>query len=151
MKTILLATALAFTTTFASANSPAEMEDVKISLAVEQSFMREFGTIKDVKWTETRSHMYRATFEVFEETTSAFFTNEGKLVATTVNRDVKQLPAKLRHNISRKFEDATISEVFEMTTDNEHCYYFKAEKDGKAKLYKGYSSGGIQQSQIALN
>ncbi len=150
MKNLILATAFTFTSALGFTTASFASEDVKVTYAVEQSFIREFGMVKNVSWTETKSDMYRANFSLYEENISAFFNHDGKLVATTITKDANELPAKLRYAIERKLKAAAISEVFEMTTDEEHCYYFKATTDGKAKLYKAYSNGAIQASTIGL-
>ena len=150
MKKIILAAAIALTTTVSFANTPAPVEDVKVSYAARQSFIREFGQVQNVTWKESNSNLYRATFELYAEKVSAFFTNDGRMVATTTEKDFDQMPGKLRSTITKKLGKADISEIFELNTDEESCYYFKATFDGKSKIYKGYSNGSFEESAVTI-
>ena len=151
MKKLILAATIALSSTFAIANTPVSVEDVKVSYAAEQAFIREFGAMENVTWKESKSNLYKASFELYTEKVSAYFTHDGNLIATATEKEFDQLPGKLRNKISTKMADATISEIFELNTENEHSYYFKATENGKSKLYKGFSNGSYHESSIAIH
>jgi hypothetical protein len=143
MKTLLVAAVLALTSLSASANKKSAQN--KVSINAIKSFEREFGEVGDVTWSNSAQNMLRANFTKDDEKMSAFFSQSGDYIATTIERKASDLPAKLRAAISQKNKDGVIIEALEFIDDDEAAYFVKVYNNGTEKLYKGSSLGLIKE------
>ncbi len=149
MKKFIFTTLIAVASVVAMASNI--LEDVKVNYAVRQAFAQEFGNVKNVTWQKASNNMLRADFLVDEEKVSAFFSEDGNHVATTVQKDLQTLPGKLRAAIKEKFNNKEPKELFELISDEEHAYFFAMEEKGKTTVYKAFGSGTIRPFEIAKN
>lgn len=147
MKKLIIIAAVAFALGM-SAHANAILEDVKVSYVVRQAFYAEFGKVKNVTWQKASNDMLRADFELDKEKVSAFFNEDGDHIATTVQKDIETLPAKLRRAIKDKFGAQEPKELFELISDEESAFFFSVEEGGKTEVYKAYTSGNISKYQV---
>jgi hypothetical protein len=143
MKTLLVAAVLALTSLSASANKKSAQN--KVSINTIKSFEREFGEVADVSWTTSAQNMLRANFTKDDEKMSAFFSQSGDYIATTIERKASDLPAKLRAALNQKIKDGVIIEALEFIDDDEAAYFVKVYNNGTEKLYKGTALGLIKE------
>lgn len=118
-------------------------EKVSVSYHTLQSFQSEFGNIEDVKWSQAMNNMTKADFIMDDVPVVAYFDENGEFFASTIDLKFEDLPRELRKAVSEKLADAKILSVFEMTSKYERCYFIETEVDGKKKVWKGNSVGGL--------
>lgn len=138
MKTLLFAAAMALTTLTASANK--ESSKNKVSFQFSRSFEKEFGRVEDVSWSPSANNMYRAEFTKDGESVSAFFNEQGELVAETVALTPSDLPAKIRVAVTKK---GVPTEAIRLINAAEEAYFVKVYADGKDRIYKAFTSGNL--------
>ena len=149
MKKFVLASMIALASVTAMANTI--LEDVKISYVVRQAFIQEFGAVKNVNWQKAGEDILRANFNLDGEKISAFFNYEGNHLATTIQKELKDLPRKLEKAIVEQFGKRQPQELFELINEDDHAYFFVIEEDGKSQVYKAYSSGHINRFNLTIH
>ncbi|MDB5195901.1 MAG: hypothetical protein JWP88_271 [Flaviaesturariibacter sp.] len=121
---ILLAT---LTSLFSQAETPAE-----INATVLKSFQSAFKGAKEVDWSVSTSYV-KAQFALDGQYISAFYTNEGELIALTRNITANQLPVMLQTNLKKEIADFWITELFEISNEEGTSYYVTLE-DADSKV-----------------
>ncbi|HMP92971.1 MAG TPA: hypothetical protein PKD90_08885 [Phnomibacter sp.] len=158
MKKWMLATTLALTTATLWAYTPenekektkAKEKAVSATYTATQNLIIQFGEITNVTWSNAMSNMMRADFMIDNESISAFFDSNGEFVASTRSISRQQLPIKLRLKVDAKLTMANITHMFELSSPQEHAYYFEVEEDGKKKVWKGYDYGVLERYRPGL-
>ena len=140
---------IAFASVTVMANSI--IEDVKVSYVVRQAFIQEFGSIKNVNWQKVGNDILRANFSLEGDKISAFFNYDGDHLATTIQKEIGDLPLKLRTAIKNKFGDKEPTELFELINNDDQAYFFVMEEKEKSIVYKAYSSGHISTFNISTS
>ena len=87
------------------------------------SFNKEFAGAKEVNWTSGKTFA-KATFKLNDQVMFAYYSNQGELIAVTRNIVSEQLPLNLLADLRKNFQDHWISDLFELTSDNETVYYY---------------------------
>ena len=141
MKTIILAAALALTSV--SVNADNHSANKKVSVSVTNAFVKEFGSVEEVTWSNAANHMLRASFIQDDEKVNAFFNENGEFMASTIELAPEKLPSKLKAAINKKVKDAVITEAVQLQGDDQ-AYFVKVYVNGVEKVYKGSSLGALQ-------
>jgi len=129
---ITFAAALLITlSSFANSAKPAD----GISGEIKVSFSRNFKGAQLIG-TEAREAFTRLTFKMNEVIMSAFYSNEGELLAVTRNIVSTQLPLNLMLGLKSDYSAYWITELFEFKgSDETNCYYVSLENaDQKVTL-----------------
>src|SRR5256885_13412006 len=102
----------------------------KIPAMVSKSFQDSYKDAKEVKWTEV-SNLYKAYFIIDGQAISAFFDENGKLVASSRNISVLQLPISLQIVLKNKYSGYQVNDLFEIDNEIGNTYYVTIESNGQ--------------------
>ena len=122
MKLLIISFVLAFSVF--SQNTLAN--ETKVAPVVLKSFEQQFASAKEVDWTVS-SNFYKAHFVMNDQHITAFYDNDGTLLALTRNITSVQLPVTLQAELKKNYEQFWISELFEMNTESGTEYYVTLE------------------------
>lgn len=132
MKSFILAAALML----AAFTSKSFAADIRVSPKVLHTFMATFGKASEVQWTSV-DQLYRADFTVDGEKVIAFFnTADGNLVATSRYITVNELPRIAKNSLKTVVTSATITEVFEIQSNESLDFYATIRTGDKTSVLK---------------
>ena len=139
MKKIILSfvlfAAVGITTAMAS-------EDVKVSKQVLSAFQTDFNAAKNVKWSQ-EDEFYKASFTNMEMQVEAYYDELGQLVGSVRRLSIEQLPLAIIHEFNRRFGNAPVLNVTEITNLDGTSYRIWTEKGNKQYKLKANASGEI--------
>jgi hypothetical protein len=114
----------------APAASPAE----GINSRVESAFHKDFNKAELIGFETGRDHT-RLTLKINDVILFAFYSDNGDLLAVTRNIRSSQLPLSLLRELKNKYNDYWISDLFELSIDDQNNYYITLENtDSKVTL-----------------
>ena len=137
---ILLAMVVSFT---ASNATNREM----VAPAVVASFQKTFGNASEVSWSSSRD-FYKVQFLLNNQYITAFYAEDGEMLALTKNISSTQLPILLDANLRMHYEGYWISELIECSTSDDVAYYVTLENANEKIILKSYSSNWSVQKKI---
>ena len=122
MKKIMIILALVFTvsTSFAS------IGEESVNQQALNSFQSEFAGASDVVWT-VGSNYYKVTFTLSDQKLFAFYNNQGEFMAAARYISSFQLPIHLQTGLKKSYNNYWISDLFEMSSNEETSYYVTLE------------------------
>ncbi len=103
-----------------------------VSEKVMNSFKKEFANAENVQW-ESGKEFAKATFSYHGQVMFAYYNNDGTLLAVTRNIMAGQLPLSLLSEVKKNYSEYWISDLFEMSSNNETSYYITLE-NGDQKI-----------------
>lgn len=106
---------------------------------VMNSFKKEFADAQDVQW-ESAKEFAKATFNYHGQVMFAYYSNEGSLLAVTRNLMAGQLPLGLLTEVKKNYSEYWISDLFEMSSNNETSYYITLENGDQKIVLKSDDS-----------
>jgi len=99
-----------------------------------KSFETTFATAKEASWTVTET-FYKVQFMLNDQTLTAFYNYEGKLLGVTRNISSLNLPIILQTELKKTYSNYWITDLFEVSNDNGTEYYMTIENtDGRIVL-----------------
>jgi hypothetical protein len=119
MKKSILILAMLLTTIVGS--SFANKTDDNKNKAV-ASFKQDFASAKEVSWQNT-NELLKATFKLNDQVMFAYYTESGELMAIVRNMVSGQLPINLLTNLKKNYQGYWITDLFEVSANNESSYY----------------------------
>ncbi|HMI60501.1 MAG TPA: hypothetical protein VK518_06325 [Puia sp.] len=129
MKQLLFAAALTLATTFSFANPTNNTNG-----ETKTSFRRDFKNAQLMS-TEEHTNFTKLTFTTNGLIMSAFYSPTGELMAVTRNIVSSQLPVNLLTNLKKYYSTTWITDLFELSSENQDCYYITLENaDSKVTL-----------------
>lgn len=134
---------MAMVTIVAASFASVTNKERTINYRAQQNLADKFGAVAEVEWTPTRHNGFRAKFTQDDEVISAFFDRDGGFIAATHDITFKELPGRVRVAIRKKFASEAVSNIFELTNDQETAYYFETLVNGKRQVWKSDYSGNI--------
>ncbi|MEO6069185.1 MAG: hypothetical protein ABIN57_11485 [Chitinophagaceae bacterium] len=129
---------IAFTLLLSVATTSVFAAEKAVSPLVLKSFNNTFNTATQVAWTVTES-FYKATFEINGQYVTAFYLSDGSMAAVTRNISRAQLPVTLQADLA-KYPDMWLSDLFELTTENNTQYYITLENGTDKVVLKSASN-----------
>ena len=109
---------------------PADSVSGEISISFKKDFRN--GHILS---TETHKSFTKLTFKIDEMIMFAYYSENGQLLAVTRNIVSSQLPMNLQMDLKSSYTGYWITELFELSGDNDNCYYVSLENaDSKVAL-----------------
>ena len=85
--------------------------------------------------TEENNNFTKFTFTTDGVIMSAFYSTGGELLAVTRNIVSSQLPINLLTSLKKHYSNTWITDLFELSGDNQDCYYITLENaDSKVTL-----------------
>jgi hypothetical protein len=133
--TLALLLSLSLSNIFANTN-----EDV-VNYKAANSFKKEFSQAQDVKW-ETGKQYVKATFKLNDQVMIAYYTPAGDLLGITRNLLTSQLPINLLADIKKNHKDSWITDLFEITANDETNYYITLEDADQTIVLKSIGAYG---------
>ncbi|GAC1426363.1 MAG: hypothetical protein NVSMB67_29160 [Flavisolibacter sp.] len=106
--------------------------DGRISNKALESFNNSFKGATDVNWTEVNDY-FKASFCLNGQFVTAFYSQEGELVATSRNISSLQLPVTLQSYIKTNYVAYWISDLFEVDNEDGSTFYITIE-NGSSKI-----------------
>lgn len=122
MKRLLVTLTIALS--LVSLSSFANGEDV--SPRAVKSFNKSFKNATEVKWTVTDSY-FKADFALNGQYVSAFYNEDGSMIALTRNLSSLQLPIALQADLKSNYNCYWISNVLEVANEEGTSYYITLE------------------------
>ena len=131
--------AVAFCITIAAAAKPSI---APLTSTVLKGFITEFGSVTDVKWS-VKNDLLVATFQLNNETVSAWFTEEGEmeLMEKIITTD-DLVPAAYRA-VQQLEGNASVTTVTEVYQQNQLYYLVKTETATHSITYKILTDGSV--------
>ncbi len=115
----------------------------EVNQRVVSAFNKEFKMAKDVEWQLSKD-LFKATFKMNDQVLFAFFTKEGEMLAVSRNLSSDQLPIQLATGLKNNYEGFWISDLFELSSQNETGYYVTIENADQKIVLKSYGINGWQ-------
>jgi len=129
--------AAVFCITIAAAAKPST---APLTSVVLKGFISEFGSVTDVKWS-VKNELLVATFQLNNETVSAWFNEEGEMELMEKIISIDELvPAALRA-VQQLEEKAAVTAVTEVYQENQLYYLVKSETATHSVTYKIFTDG----------
>jgi len=120
--------------TVSSFASPAATPAEGINGEIRMSFAHDFKGAQ-LMGTETRAAFTKLTFKMNEVVMTAWYSNQGALLAVTRNILSNELPLNLMLGLKSNYGAYWITELFEFNGDETNCYYVSLENaDQKVTL-----------------
>lgn len=126
-------------TTFATATFADNTKSINDK--VRTSFSRTFTNAQDVSW-EVKNNLFKATFKKEGKTMYAYYDEFGDQVAISRNLHMDQLPLSLSAELRGKFEASWLTELFEVSANDETAYYATIENATHITTYKAVGTSG---------
>jgi hypothetical protein len=126
---------LLFTSTFASAN------DGKIPDNIKAEFGRVFFFANNVKWENTEGY-YKASFNAFDKTLFAYYTQDADFMAVAVNILSSELPASLQSKLKTENKNFWITGLFKVVTESKTTYFAELQNADQTILLKSDDTEG---------
>lgn len=133
--TLALLLSLSLSNIFANTN-----EDV-VNYKVVNSFKKEFRQAQEVRWENGRQYV-KATFKLNDQLMVAYYSNTGELLGITRNITTSQLPINLITDIKKNHKNAWVTDLFELTANEETRYYITLEDADQTVVLESLGSYG---------
>jgi hypothetical protein len=95
-----------------------KLTGAKVSDQSKATFYLQFGNVSNVQW-ERQDFFDVAAFEKDGKQMKAYFDNDGELVGTSIQANMKALPVKAQREIARKYPDYSVGDVILYDDNNE--------------------------------
>ncbi|MDQ2752079.1 MAG: hypothetical protein M3R72_03555 [Bacteroidota bacterium] len=107
---------------------------------VAQALQTQFTDAKNISWSEV-NNLYKAQFDLNDQTLVAYFNGEGKWVASARNVTALQLPILLQTNLKNSYASYDVLSVMEVDNEDGVTYYVTAENGKKMVQLKSSDYG----------
>jgi hypothetical protein len=116
---LALATVLLVNTAFARKSDA-------VNEKVESAFKQEFAQAKEVNWSRTVDYV-KAVFTMNNSVITAYYTEDGDLVAVVRNLLSTELPIYLQTSLKKEYGDYWITDLFEFARPDATGYFVTVE------------------------
>jgi hypothetical protein len=117
-----------------------------VSEEVRTSFKKEFPGAQVLSWSDV-GELVKATFLYSGYRSEAYFNEEGELQGSVRNIFYNQVPLAVSKEVDRKFADADVLEVSEITNPNGTSYIIRLESEKKKYKIQVDASGNTIRSE----
>lgn len=115
-----------------------------VSDKLEKALHKEFAGAEAVKWEKLdKASIYNATFVYNEERISAFFDEDGQLIATGRSVLRSALPFLVTKTLDRQYGKYTVLDVIEYTSGDEVSYLANVDGADRRMLVQVYNDGRV--------
>lgn len=111
-----------------------------VSAKALESFKTSFKSATEVIWSVSEN-FYKANFSLNGQYISAYYDEQGKMIALTRNISSLQLPIALQAELKKEYESNWISELFEVANEDGTSYYITLETADTKIVLKSAGSG----------
>lgn len=130
--TSLLTLALGLGITYANNESGVSQQAI-------QNFQKEFATATNAQWEMTKEYS-RVSFEYQGQVLYAYYSGQGERIALIRNLLVNQLPIRLSNASASYLRDYWITDLFEISSEQESAYYITFENGNEKLVLKSTDS-----------
>ncbi len=109
--------------------------DEGVSQQARKAFKRDFATASQISW-EQKDRFLKVTFSFNGQILFAYYNNYGDLQAVVRNIVSDQLPIVLLTGLRNEYGDYWITDLFEISSDNQTTYYATIENSEKRIVLK---------------
>jgi hypothetical protein len=142
MKKLFLSICLAAVGLLAFAKPPKKNNSDRLfTYAANENLKIMYGKVQDLSWSKAKDDLLRADFTIEEEKHSAFFSADGRHVATTTEVTIEQMPAAARKAVKSKSEGVKVLGLVQYSSETETAYYLEVSDGSKNTIYKVTGSG----------
>ena len=106
-----------------------------INEAVLNAFNTTFTEAKEVSW-EYGENYAKATFVINGHTQYAYYTPQGELMGVAEYIRISQLPESLKELIKKNYQSYWITDLFEVTREDEKNFYITIENADQTLILK---------------
>jgi|SRR3954466_15197124 hypothetical protein len=124
MKRLVLTFAIALS--FIGFSSFKNVDDSIAPDAAVKSFKSAFKSATEVSWSVTEN-LYKANFSLNGQYVSAFYNEEGQMIALTKNLSSLELPIVLQAKLKKNYDGYWISDLIEVAREEGTTYYITLE------------------------
>ncbi|HMH34032.1 MAG TPA: hypothetical protein VK543_13425 [Puia sp.] len=136
MKKIILALAVILTAGLTSAFANEDINENAVA-----SFRKDFVAARNVSWQQSRNYI-KATFDLNNQVMYAFYNYRGELMAVIHHILSNELPGDLKSALKKGYRGYWVSDLFELSSDEQHLYYVTLENADATIVLKSDGSGG---------
>lgn len=111
----------------------------EINQQAAQAFHKEFAAAKNVSW-EQKKDFVKVTFSLNDQVLFAYYNYNGELQAVVRNIVSDQLPITLLTTLKNDYSGYWISDLFEVSADEQTTYYVTLENKDKTIVLKSSGS-----------
>jgi hypothetical protein len=126
---------LLFATTFAKAS------DGKVPENIKTQFGREFYFANNVNWENTAGY-YKVSFNAFDKTLFAYYTDDADFIGVAVNILSSELPRSLELELKAENKDFWITGLYKVVTDSKTSYFAELQNADQIIVLKSDDSAG---------
>jgi len=134
-----------------------KLTGTKVSEQSKATFYVQFGNVPNVQW-ERQDYFDVAMFDKDNKMMKAYFDNDGELVGTSIQTDLKALPVKSQLEIAKKYPDYAVGDVILYDDNNEQIsdiilfgtqmesednYFVELKKDNKRVILEVTPEGRV--------
>jgi hypothetical protein len=134
-----------------------KLTGTNVSVQSKAQFYVQFGNVQNVQW-ERQDYFDMARFVKDGKQMKAYFDNDGELVGTSIQTDMKALPAKAQLEIAKKYGDYSVGDVILYDDNNEQIsdiilfgtqmesadnYFVELKKDNKRVIVEVTPEGRV--------
>jgi hypothetical protein len=113
--------------------------DEIVSQKTLSAFKSDFTNASHTTWQQKEGFI-KATFSLNGQVMSAYYDYDGELKAVVRNICSDQLPLNLLSSLKKDYEGYWITDLFEISADNETTYYVTVENSDKKIVLKSESA-----------
>ena len=111
----------------------------------ESAFRKEFPTAQVLNWNKL-GDLVKAVFLLDGHRTEAYFQEDGKFLGSSRSIFFDQLPLAASRAVDKKYANADIIEVYEITNEEGTSYRIRLEQNSKTYRLKVDANGNITDS-----
>jgi hypothetical protein len=117
-------------------------DEIKVSDKVLSSFGKDFTYAKNIQWREEGGYL-KVRFTISDMLTEAYYNEEGEFLGSARNLLFSQLPLSVMHEFNKRFDEASVLSIMEITNDNGTSYRIWLETGDKKIKLNASSNGEI--------
>jgi hypothetical protein len=117
-------------------------EDLKVSKKILSAFQSDFNSAVNPRWS-LEQEFYKVSFTNMDMEVEAYYDEEGLLVGSVRRLAFEQLPLAIIHEFNRRFENAPVKNVVEITNAEGTSYRIWTAKGNKNYKLRATASGEL--------
>lgn len=143
-KKLLLLVAIAV---FTSIYSFAGAKELEASNTLKSALNKEFNGASGIKWYSDDNKTFMARFTLNERNVTAYFDEDGHLLATRRYVDAANLPLTVSTKLAQRYPNEVVRWVVEFQIEGNTAYYITLEGANTWKVIKANGSGDLSVHQ----
>ena len=116
----------------------------------QETFKKEFAGAQSVVW-KTAGEYTKASFIFHGFVTEAYFNEAGELEGTIRSLRYDQLPLSVMTSVNKRFANADVLDVYEISNSNGTTYQLTLKSEGKKYRIKADTAGNISEKEKMKN